>query len=158
MTLFTQVHCIEGGKVLLMRRRKEPNLGLWVAPGGKVEKDEAPYECAVRELREETGLAAHSAELYGIVSLIMPKLEAPMIHFLFVVSEFSGSLITDNREGELCWHKVDEVSSLAMPTANAIFLPHVLNQKKAFYQAKYTYDAQWRLLNVDEHELIASST
>ena len=45
-----------GAEVLMMERRKQPNLGLWVAPGGKVERDESPHEAALRELREETGL------------------------------------------------------------------------------------------------------
>ena len=34
--LFTQVHCLHDRQVLLMRRNKKPNLGLWVAPGGKL--------------------------------------------------------------------------------------------------------------------------
>jgi len=35
--LYTLVHCLCDGQVLLMQRHKEPNLGLWVAPGGKIE-------------------------------------------------------------------------------------------------------------------------
>lgn len=30
----------------------------WTAPGGHLEKDELPHECAVREVKEELGLAA----------------------------------------------------------------------------------------------------
>jgi len=30
--LFTQVHCLHNNQVLLVKRNKEPNLGLWVAP------------------------------------------------------------------------------------------------------------------------------
>ena len=151
--LFTQVHCVAEGKVLLMKRQKEPNLGLWVAPGGKVEKDEAPYECAVRELKEEAGLSAHTTELRGMVSLVMPKLTAPMIHFLYLVPHFSGDLVADEREGELAWHKIENVSNLAVPQANKVFLPHVLDQSKKFYQAKYSYDAEWKLLEVAESDL-----
>ena len=136
-----------------MQRHKEPNLGLWVAPGGKVEADEAPYECAVRELREETGLLAHVTEFRGIVSLVMPELTAPTIHFLYLVPHFSGDLVADKREGKLAWHEIEHVSSLAMPQANAVFLPHVLNLNEGFYQAKYSYDAQWRLLEVVGNDL-----
>lgn len=32
-------------------------LGKWLPPGGHVERDELPHEAALREVREETGLA-----------------------------------------------------------------------------------------------------
>lgn len=47
------------GKVLLHRHRK---LGMWLPPGGHIEKDELPDEAAVREVMEETGIAV---ELVG---------------------------------------------------------------------------------------------
>lgn len=34
------VYVRRGDEVLVMRRHKEPNLGLWIAPGGKVEVGE----------------------------------------------------------------------------------------------------------------------
>jgi 8-oxo-dGTP pyrophosphatase MutT (NUDIX family) len=33
-------------------------LGMWLPPGGHVDRDELPHETAVREVAEETGLAA----------------------------------------------------------------------------------------------------
>lgn len=36
--LVALVYCLRNGNVLLMERRKEPNLGLWVGPGGKIEE------------------------------------------------------------------------------------------------------------------------
>lgn len=44
------------GNVLLMERRQPP--GWWQSVTGSLEADEVPWEAAVRELREETGLAA----------------------------------------------------------------------------------------------------
>jgi 8-oxo-dGTP pyrophosphatase MutT (NUDIX family) len=41
------------GKVLLHHHRK---LGLWLPPGGHIERDELPDEAAVREVFEETGI------------------------------------------------------------------------------------------------------
>lgn len=149
--LFTQVHCLCDDRVLLMQRNKEPNLGLWVAPGGKIERHEAPYECAVRELREETGLQAHDTHLRGVVSIVMPAIEQPCMQFLYVVTDFSGVLTADEREGELCWWSVDEAPHLSMPQANAMFLPRVLDMSWVFYQAKYVYDADWQLVEVEEH-------
>ena len=149
--LFTQVHCLRDGHVLLMRRNKEPNLGLWVAPGGKLEKDEAPYECAIRELREETGLQAHELVLRGIVSCVAAQIEQPCMQFLFTITDFSGELEPDEQEGSLAWWPAVDALRLPMPPANAAFLPRVLDPNGSFYQAKHVYDADWRLIQIVEH-------
>jgi 8-oxo-dGTP pyrophosphatase MutT (NUDIX family) len=47
------------GKILLHLHRK---LGMWLPPGGHIERDEIPDDAAVREVFEETGL---DVELVG---------------------------------------------------------------------------------------------
>lgn len=47
---------LEGGRVLLVQRRFEPRKGGWTLPAGFVEYDEPVEDCAVREMKEETGL------------------------------------------------------------------------------------------------------
>lgn len=149
--LFTQVHCVRDSRILLMKRNKEPNYGLWVAPGGKIEKHESPWECAIRELREETGLYAQTIQLRGIVSMVNPRIEQPCMQFLYLVTAFSGELIPDEREGIFQWWAIGEVQSLPLPQANAVFLPRVLDKNWSFYQAKYVYNADWRLIEVVEY-------
>jgi 8-oxo-dGTP diphosphatase len=148
--LYTQVHCLRDGQVLLMKRNKEPNLGLWVAPGGKIETDEAPYENAARELWEETGLRARETQFLGIVSIVMPALKRPCMQFLYVVTDFAGEMVADEREGTLRWWPEDEALNLPMPPGSAVWLPRVLDRNPVFYQAKYVYDADWQLIEVVE--------
>ena len=38
---------------------------LWTMPAGKIEKEEDPYEGAIRELKEETGLDVEDIKLVG---------------------------------------------------------------------------------------------
>jgi ADP-ribose pyrophosphatase YjhB (NUDIX family) len=46
------------GRVLLARRAKSPAFGLYSLPGGRVEPGETIRDAALRELREEVGIAA----------------------------------------------------------------------------------------------------
>jgi 8-oxo-dGTP pyrophosphatase MutT (NUDIX family) len=53
------VFVVRDGKVLLHWHRK---IGMWLPPGGHIERDELPDEAAVREVLEETGV---EVELMG---------------------------------------------------------------------------------------------
>jgi 8-oxo-dGTP diphosphatase len=51
------------GRVLLVRRRDYP---VWNLPGGRVERNETPWDAAVREALEETGLKVELQRLTGV--------------------------------------------------------------------------------------------
>ena len=56
----------EGAKVLVQKRVEDgPLNGLLEFPGGKLEVDEDPETCALRELKEETGLELVKTHVYG---------------------------------------------------------------------------------------------
>jgi 8-oxo-dGTP diphosphatase len=136
-------------QVLMLHRSKEPNKGLWVAPGGKVEIHESPLECAVRELREETGLAARHIELRGLVTEVSPRDDYQWLLFIYVTDDFEGELIQCS-EGNLAWMNVDAVPLLSIPQADAIFFPRIMSDNEPAYQAKFIYDSSLRLVQVEE--------
>ena len=57
------------GRLLLIQRTKAPNKGCWSPIGGKLEMatGESPFECAVREVGEESGatVATHTTKTAG---------------------------------------------------------------------------------------------
>lgn len=54
------------GGVLMVKRKYDPAAGAWCLPAGFIEYGETPERCAVRELREETGIGARLTGLFGV--------------------------------------------------------------------------------------------
>jgi ADP-ribose pyrophosphatase YjhB (NUDIX family) len=54
------------GKVLMGRRLSAHGFGTWSFPGGKPRPSESPRMCALRELREETGIEAADPRPVGV--------------------------------------------------------------------------------------------
>ncbi|MEI7026845.1 NUDIX hydrolase [Paenibacillus sp. y28] len=57
-----------GSELLLLNRRKAPNMGLWNGVGGKLMQGESPLQGVLREVREETGLTLSQARFAGTVA------------------------------------------------------------------------------------------
>ena len=56
----------EQPRVLLIERGHDPYKGYWAFPGGFLNMDETTEQCAIRELKEETGLNALARDLKEI--------------------------------------------------------------------------------------------
>lgn len=69
----------QGNSLLLAQRGKEPNLGKWVFPGGKVHPFESIREAGERELLEETGLQVEVGQQIGAFEIIRPPDEHRVI-------------------------------------------------------------------------------
>ena len=143
--LGTLIYARRGEEVLVMHRRKEPNLGLWIAPGGKIELGESPYETAKREMLEETGLTVEKLRLRGLCTEVSPDPEWLWMLFIFDTWDFSGEVQAELREGDLAWLPIDTyLYERPIPQADKIFAPAILRQDE-FFQAKFVYDKDLRL-------------
>ncbi|MGC8742991.1 MAG: tRNA adenosine(34) deaminase TadA [Verrucomicrobiia bacterium] len=107
------------GEVLLLKRKKEPNLGLWSPCGGKLQTEigESPYECARREAKEELGIefSIQDFHLSGIISEHGYEGNSHWLMFLFEVKRTVNKLPPSNSEGEFAFFTREEIQNLALP-------------------------------------------
>lgn len=67
MLKYTLCFIRKGNQLLLLNRKKSPNMGLWNGVGGKIETNETPLEGIVRETLEETGIILSNVNHAGDV-------------------------------------------------------------------------------------------
>jgi 8-oxo-dGTP diphosphatase len=122
--LTTLVYVFRGDEVLLVRRGKEPNKGLWSPPGGKLEPGETPLDCAVRELREETGLAVDHPVLRLVIDELDTVTGEAWLTFAFVarIEAAHGAAelvaVMGAKEDDPTWVSRAALASLALPPAD----------------------------------------
>ena len=75
---------VHEGRVLLIRRGKQPLYGRWVVPGGTVELGEPLTVALVREMHEETGLEVEPFELLTVFDRIERDGERVTYHYVIV--------------------------------------------------------------------------
>ncbi len=75
---------LRDGKALLIRRAKEPLRGRWSVPGGTLEPGETLHQGVVREIREETGIAAVVVEFLTVFERIERSHGALVYHYVIV--------------------------------------------------------------------------
>ena len=94
-------YIFSGDKVLLLHKnvKKDLNFEKWLGVGGKFLEDESPFDCVLREAKEETGLTLKNPLYRGIVTFVSDRYESEQMH-LFTCNDFEGTL-SDCDEGEL---------------------------------------------------------
>jgi ADP-ribose pyrophosphatase YjhB (NUDIX family) len=73
---------VDKGRVLLVRRGREPLKGQWSLPGGMLEVGEALTAGVVREVQEETGLMVEPLELIELLDRIHRDGERVRYHYV----------------------------------------------------------------------------
>jgi 8-oxo-dGTP diphosphatase len=74
------------GRLLLVRRGREPFKGRYALPGGFVEAGERVEAAALRELREETGIVGQIERLIGVYSDPGRDPRGPVVSIAFLVT------------------------------------------------------------------------
>ncbi|MBU6450220.1 MAG: NUDIX hydrolase [Cyanobacteria bacterium REEB67] len=78
-------------KILLVKHRKG-NRQYWVLPGGRLEYGETFVECAVREMREETGLDVEVDDFVYLSEAIAPDRSRHIVNIYLTAHVVGGTL------------------------------------------------------------------
>ena len=128
------------GKYLMMYRNKkknDENGGKYIGIGGHFEENESPYDCVIREVKEETSLDMINPVYRGIVTFVSNIYETNHMH-LFTCTDFTGDL-KECDEGELEWIDKMKLDKIPMWEGDAIFLDLLLKEKE-FFSVKLVYE------------------
>lgn len=106
------------GRVVLIRRGKEPLRGRWVIPGGTVELGETLEDALVREMQEETGILVRPREVVLVFDRI--QREGPSVEYHYVIIDYacdyvSGGLRAGSDADEVALVAPDELGRYDLP-------------------------------------------
>lgn len=119
-----------------VKKKKDVNKDKWVGVGGKFEPGEDALACALREVREETGLTMRAPVYRGVVDFYCPPWEPERMH-LYTCADFTGQM-TDCDEGTLEWVPKGEVCRLPIWPGDKIFFA-LLEQEAPFFHLELFY-------------------
>jgi 8-oxo-dGTP diphosphatase len=127
------------GKTLMMHRVKRStdiHFGKWNGLGGKLLPGETPEECAIREVREESGLRLARPVLKGFLTFPGFDGEDDWYVFVFVARQFTGRLGTCD-EGDLSWIPDRKLMSLPLWEGDRIFMKWL--KGSGLFSGKFVY-------------------
>ena len=126
-------------KYLMIQRtgkKKDGSDGKYLGVGGHFEDKESPFDCVIREAREETGLTLLKPEYRGIITFVSDEYQTELMH-LFTCSEYEGEL-TECAEGKLVWVEKSELKNLPLWEGDKVFLS-LIDKGEPFFSLKLVY-------------------
>ncbi len=119
------------------KKKHDYHRGKWNGLGGKFNPGESPEECAIREIREESGLLVKAVKMKGFITFPLFDGKDDWYVFLFTADEFEGKQI-DSPEGKLEWIPNSKLTEINLWEGDKIFIPWLFGDR--FFSAKFNYD------------------
>ncbi len=130
------VYLRKDNQILMIHKKSDFHEGKWNGLGGKLERDESPWEAAQRELLEESGVDLPQSQFNLLGVLQFPNFKPHKCED-WMVYVFTAKLPGEDLqkvnfscpEGDLHWVPVDEVLSRNLWAGDLHFIPYVLEER-----------------------------
>ncbi len=104
---------IDGNRVVLIKRGKEPFKGAYALPGGFLNYGETLEHCATREIHEETGLKTQVVDLVGVYSDPSRDPRGQVVTAVYELRVTDGAIKGGDDASSAEWFRVDKLPKLA---------------------------------------------
>ena len=105
-------------KILLIQRKNAPFQGMWALPGGFLDMTETLYECAKRELEEETSLKLDNLQFLEVASKLGRDPRGRTVSAVFwTIIPLTKNIKAQDDAANIAWHSVNEIPVLAFDHA-----------------------------------------
>jgi len=124
------VAIVKDSKILMLKRSDSGN---WTMPGGTMEIGETLVDCALREVKEETGLDIEILDLIGTYTdpnIVIEYSDGEVrqeFGLLYYGSVIGGNVSIDNESTDYKWIDLSEVLDLQLAPSQRARLENVIN-------------------------------
>ena len=130
------------------KKKKDVNKDKWIGIGGKFENCESPFDCVIREVKEETGFVLNKPEYRGLVTFVSRTSDGAEPYYelmhLFWCGDFSvpegrtAEELPQCDEGELAWVPKEKMKDLPQWESDVLFLD-LIEKHAPFFSMKVEY-------------------
>lgn len=114
---------------------------VWMAPGGHLEFNEGLFECARREIKEETGLTINDLKVKVVGTAYLKDLDQELFFHFIIANYAGGELIQNPEDGELVWLTPEEIGKLpTLLSEIKKILPYLFKNSDEIISYKAAYE------------------
>lgn len=114
---------VQNGRLLLVRRLREPEAGCWGLPGGKVDWLEPVEQAVRREIEEELAIRLTSLRLLCVVDQIDAQRGEHWLAPVYLADAFEGEVrnVEPEKHDDIGWFALDSLPEpLTVATRSAL--------------------------------------
>jgi len=128
MYIVTAAAIIRDGKVLIAQRQPGSHMEyMWEFPGGKLEADETPEECIIREIKEEMDIDIQVVDIYKVVKFKYEEKDILLLCYLCRIIKGDGKAIECN---DFRWVTKDDLPGFDFVPADLPIVEKLINDKR----------------------------
>jgi 8-oxo-dGTP diphosphatase len=130
MFIVTAAAMVINGKVLIAQREAGSHMELrWEFPGGKLEPDETPEECIVREIKEELDLDIEVIDIYKVVKFKYEEKDILLLCYLCKILSGEGKPLECN---DFKWVERDKLLEYEFVPADFPIVEKIMRDERLF--------------------------